>query len=358
MRIDRFLEIWHASGDEEPFWKRLLPQCAVGWILTWIAAALLYPAFASQILERLVITTIGSLAFFGTYLLGRQVFLDLGADRSLDREDAVRASLVPEPASWTSVLNASQLIRVLDPRQRQRLVRRMSDFLDQVRFEACGGAELDDRVKVLVASQASLMALNLAVGAFARIRTVLLYPSSYRASAFSWMPHAEAGEPDARLGESWTSGTVVLATDHLEPNPPGTSPSHNLIIHEFAHQLDGAGGRVTGMPSVASPLQAAQLRRVLGISFARHCRQVRDGRPSVLDPYGAENPAEFFAVATEAFFQQPERLEHQHPDLYLQLARYYRQDPAASLRHPPPEEPPGSARHGAARGTGARKESA
>ena len=133
---------------------------------------------------------------------------------------------------------------------------------------------------------------------------------------------------DARLGESWTRGVVVLAWDHV-----ASSARHlggdNVVLHEFAHQLDAEDGSMDGAPDLGSRARFASWARVLGEEFAELSARLHAGRGSDIDAYGATSPPEFFAVVTEMFFEKPAQLRKRHPELYAELAAFYRQDPAA-----------------------------
>jgi Mlc titration factor MtfA (ptsG expression regulator) len=133
----------------------------------------------------------------------------------------------------------------------------------------------------------------------------------------------------ARLGESWMSGVVVLAWDHVKSD--ATQPAHgqNVVLHEFAHQLDGEDGSMDGAPDLGARARYTSWARVLGEEFADLVQKVHAGRPTDIDAYGATNPAEFFAVATEMFFEKSRAMKRRHPDLYGELVAFYKQDPAA-----------------------------
>jgi Mlc titration factor MtfA (ptsG expression regulator) len=135
-----------------------------------------------------------------------------------------------------------------------------------------------------------------------------------------------------RAGESWPTNTVVISWNHLKHRPSDPVGGHNVALHEFAHQLDQENGAADGLPELARSSQYRTWARVLGQEYKALLAAADDGRPSLLDQYGATNPAEFFAVVTESFFEQPEQLKSRHPELYAELAQFYRQDPANSRR--------------------------
>jgi Mlc titration factor MtfA (ptsG expression regulator) len=132
-----------------------------------------------------------------------------------------------------------------------------------------------------------------------------------------------------RLGESWHRGAVVLAWDDVLHGAADPRDGHDVVLHEFAHQLDQEDGAANGAPRLPKPSMYAAWARVLGEEFEGLAESREQHRRTVLDKYGATNPAEFFAVATEAFFEKPLQLRKRHAELYEQLAAFYRQDPAS-----------------------------
>ncbi|PLX85926.1 MAG: hypothetical protein C0617_02695 [Desulfuromonas sp.] len=202
-------------------------------------------------------------------------------------------------------------------------------FLDEKEFEGCGGLQLDDEIRVTVAAQACVLLLHRKTDYYPELRSILIYPSPYRASRDvadgSGVVHRRQ---DVRLGESWSHGTVVLAWDSVRRGAVNPVDGHNVVFHEFAHQLDSEDGRTDGAPILADRSHYSPWARILGDEFERLQQRRKGGRKSLLDHYGATNPAEFFAVATETFFENPGQLKKKHPQLYGQLEGYYRQDPA------------------------------
>ena len=163
------------------------------------------------------------------------------------------------------------------------------------------------------------------------LRTILVYPSSYLAKH----PHDEK-KKHHRLGESWQFGPVVLAWDSSQRGSKNAFDGHNVVIHEFAHQLDQMDGAADGAPTLGQGEergQRRQLYRSWALVFSRdfECLQKKaaKGKRTVIDHYGATNPAEFFATATEAFFEKPRQLKKKRPELYEELRSYYKQDPVA-----------------------------
>lgn len=218
-------------------------------------------------------------------------------------------------------------VRLLDEAARRELEELVQVFLAEKHFEGCGGLELTDEMRVTIAAQACLLLLGRETDIYPDLVSILVYPSAYRAKGERREGPIVLEGDDPRLGESWTRGLVVLAWDHVkaEARALGTS---NLVLHELAHQLDAEDGSMDGAPDLASRERYASWARVLGEEYAELSARLHAGRPSDIDAYGATSPAEFFAVVTEMFFEKPAQLARRHPDLYDELARFYRQDPA------------------------------
>jgi Mlc titration factor MtfA (ptsG expression regulator) len=183
---------------------------------------------------------------------------------------------------------------------------------------------MTDEIRVTIAAHAALLLLGGARGFFPGLVSILVYPSAYRGKVTQRLPSGiiEEGE-QGRLGESWHDGVVVLSWDDTLRGAADTRDGHNVVLHEFAHQLDQEDGTADGTPYLGRRSLYAAWARVLGADFER----LREG-PGVLDRYGATNPAEFFAVATETFFEKPHQLRAQNGELYEQLRAYYGVDPA------------------------------
>ena len=237
----------------------------------------------------------------------------------------------PFPPPWLATIGANfPYFGRLPPADQAELLGHVQVFLDETTFEGCGGLAIDDTIRVTIAAQACLLLLHREAGGFADLETVLVYPSAYvdpRPRIVEGGVVVEGGQ--ARLGESWTRGVVVLAWDSVLAGAADLRDGHNVVLHELAHQLDQEDGAADGVPALPRPGMYAAWARVLGADFEELARESAEGHRTVMDAYGATNPAEFFAVATEAFFERPRALRAKHPALYEQLGLYYRQDPAA-----------------------------
>jgi hypothetical protein len=202
-------------------------------------------------------------------------------------------------------------------------------FLDEKTFLGCRGQEITDQVKITVAAQACILLLNRSTKLYPRLSTIYVYPQSYVVD----IKHHDNGliieGKDIRLGESWHNGPVVLAWDSVANAACGIQSGQNVVLHEFAHQLDQEDGDLNGTPLLDSPAAYRNWTEVLGAEYDNLREKIDIGGDSILDDYGATNPAEFFAVATETFFESPEPLLWHHPRLYEELKNFYKLDPAA-----------------------------
>lgn len=233
----------------------------------------------------------------------------------------------PFPEEWSTILT-----RNLPPYQkitaelRQQLHAFIRIFIAEKSFEGCGGLELTDEIRVTIAGQACMLLLNRSTDCYPKFSSVLVYPSTY---VVGTRPNitGQPADPSVRLGESWNQGAVVLAWDSVKSGALNFRDGHNVVMHEFAHQLDQEDGRGDGTPILATRSAYSVWAQVFATEFELLQAQTRKGRKSVMDAYGATNAAEFFAVATETFFEKPAQLKKKHPDLYHELQGYYRVNP-------------------------------
>ena len=243
----------------------------------------------------------------------------------------------PFPLAWRQILDARCpfYLRLTAEDQRE-LHGHIQVFLAEKSFEGCGGLAITDEMRVCIAAQACLLLLHRQTDYYPDLRSVLLYPTTYFVQETR---HLGAGVMEEghfpRLGEAWEHGAVVLAWDAVCQGTADPEDGHNVVFHEFAHQLDYEDGWANGAPALGHghPWPARKSRyaawaRVLSREFDRLRSDAQQGQPPVLDEYGATNPAEFFAVATESFFERPRQMQEKHPDLYNELKSFYFQDPA------------------------------
>jgi Mlc titration factor MtfA (ptsG expression regulator) len=200
-------------------------------------------------------------------------------------------------------------------------------LLTEKRFEGAGDLEVTDRMKLIIASQAAVLLLHRSTGYFPRLLSVLLYPGEYNVKEEIETEDGLIEEIDeSRVGESWQLGTLILSWEDVERDL--SDDLQNVVLHEFAHQLDAETGDTNGAPILADRDLRARWADVMSDAYQRLVDADEAGAETLLDPYGAEDPAEFFAVCTEAFFLGPRDLAEEEPDLYATLSTYFRQDPA------------------------------
>ncbi len=235
------------------------------------------------------------------------------------------------PAHWPAQLARDvPFFRRLPPPQRDPLLRLIQRFIAEKLFWAAGEIDITERMKLIVAAYACLLVLELPeFGLYPRATEVIIHPGSFGDTIETIGPDGTVYTVhDHRAGQAIYRGPVLLAWDSVERSRGWRMAGRNVIIHEFAHALDFMDGLVNGTPPLTSREQDGQWVRVFAAEFERLRAAASAGRPTFLDPYGAKNPAEFFAVATEAFFEAAPALRQAHPELYAQLAAFYRQDPA------------------------------
>jgi Mlc titration factor MtfA (ptsG expression regulator) len=243
----------------------------------------------------------------------------------------------PLPAEWEAIVNRRVSYYHRLPADKKDDVRALVQvFLDEKPFEGCGGLEISDEIRVTVAGYACILLLGGQSDMYPKLRTVLVYPHAYLAPHSSHRPDGTVSEGlQPRIGESWSFGNIVLSWDDVLRDAGDPQTGRNVVFHEFAHQLDAESGEAEGAPILPAGARYADWARILRGEYEALIHAVEDGRPSLLDQYGATSPAEFFAVATECFFLKPREMESLHLKLYEQLKMYYRQDPAREYKHHP-----------------------
>jgi Mlc titration factor MtfA (ptsG expression regulator) len=236
----------------------------------------------------------------------------------------------PFPAAWRDILRRRvPIVRELPPAQQLRLKQHVQVLLAEVPFIGCAGLEVDDEVRVTVAAQAALLLLGRG-GSFGNVREVLVYPGHFA------VPRREQGAGgvvhegrDVLAGQSWERGQVIVAWDAVVDGAADPHDGANVVIHEFAHQLDQDTGAANGAPYVGRGTVQQTWARVMNREFDALRGRLAQGEHGLIDAYAATSPAEFFAVVSELFYERPAALAAAHPALYEQLRRCYRVDPAA-----------------------------
>lgn len=235
----------------------------------------------------------------------------------------------PFPPEWQNILeNNVALYRYLPNQLREQLHKDINVFLAEKEFEGCGGLSVTDEMKVTIAAEACLLLLNRKPSFFPNLHSILIYPHPYDAPAYQHVGGGNYAEDvHTRAGESWTGGDLVLAWDSVRAGSRNGRDGHNVVLHEFAHQLDQLDGSADGAPPLELPSRYRQWARILNYEYQRLRSDLDHNRTPDLDPYGATNPAEFFAVATESFFEKPRQMQKNQPELYAELKDYYKLDP-------------------------------
>ncbi len=235
----------------------------------------------------------------------------------------------PFPQEWKEIIERTvPIYRKLDEADRSELSGHIQVFLHEKRFEGGAGLAITDEMRVTIAAFACVLLLHRQTDYYPRLYTIIVYPGAYVAERFAREPFGVVTErTETRLGESSVRGAIVLAWDAVRAAGSNVDGGRNVVLHEFAHQLDAEDGSVEGAPALPDASRYATWAQVLGAEYERLRRDTALGRRTTLDRYGATNPAEFFAVATECFFTQPQRLKADHPRLYGELRNYYQQDP-------------------------------
>lgn len=210
-----------------------------------------------------------------------------------------------------------------------QLKKQVQILLAEIPVIGCAGLVVTDEMRVLIAAQATLLMLHRGVDAFGGLRQILLYPQAFVVDRAT-VDHAGLTHESRRvlLGESWQQGQLLLSWGDVLAGAADPDDGHNVVIHEFAHQLDQASGRANGAPWLGARRDRyARWSAVMGGEYRALQQRLAQDVPGLIDPYGATDPAEFFAVVSEHFFEQPALLDEAHPELFAELARYYRVDP-------------------------------
>ena len=245
------------------------------------------------------------------------------------RRKAIRRR--PFPVEWRAIIEKNVPFALCLPAEdRTEIEGHIQVFLEEKYFEGCGGLQITEEVRVTIATQACVLLLHRETDYYPNLVSILVYPSTYLVPGGQRTADGLVADGlQARLGESWARDVVVLAWDSVLSGAADIHDGHNVVLHEFAHQLDQECNAGQGVPVLPRRSMYVAWARVLGHDFEQLVRDTQHQHRTLMDQYGATNPAEFFAVATETFFERPRRLQEKHPLLYSQLQQFCRQDPAA-----------------------------
>lgn len=240
-----------------------------------------------------------------------------------------RAKRAPFPKEYLRIVrNALPFYDFLPGDLQQQLRANITRFLFFKRFVGCAGLHVTDEMRVTVAACASLLILNRVSTHFAKVRWIYLYPAEF---IVRHTVRDAAGvvsrEQGILSGMAWGDGRVILSWDDVQKGVFDFNDGRNVVLHEFAHQLDAESGSMNGAPLLRSKGAYGSWAAILTREFNALRDHAYFGKETVLDTYGASNPAEFFAVATESFFEEPDALSDEHPELFTELLAYYQVDP-------------------------------
>ena len=230
---------------------------------------------------------------------------------------------------WIGMLEQNvPLYSCLPEELRPLLHERIASFVSSTRFEGCNGLELTEEMILTVSAQACMLVLHRKGEPYPKLRNVYLYPSSFssvmqRQDAYGIVTEGKVH----RLGESWDTGTVILSWSAAEHGARNIRDAENVTFHEFAHQLDHEDGATDGAPGLPSREAYRSWARVFQENYQDFHELLERGKKTLIDPYGATNPAEFFAVVTETFFEKPKQLKKKWPELYEEMRGFYGLDP-------------------------------
>lgn len=238
----------------------------------------------------------------------------------------------PFPKAWKKHLRSTVPLYCQLPAELQQTLRdQVQLFIAEKHFYGCDGFELDDRTRVTIAGHACLLTVMRSYTDYDQVRSILVYPDVYRVKTPERDGMVVGVSDQVRAGEASDRGQVVLAWAECESGAMHPGSQHNVILHEFAHQLDYLDGTADGAPPLSTE-QAKEWQQTMITAYNNLRNDLKHHRKSWLDPYGATQPTEFFAVLTETFYQQPQHLKEEQPAVYSLLCDFYRIDPRELAR--------------------------
>ncbi|WP_028768601.1 zinc-dependent peptidase [Shewanella fidelis] len=247
--------------------------------------------------------------------------------RAKQRRRAI--SKQPFPHQWREILKRRiPFFRMLPADLQLQLKKHIQVFIAEKRFVGCDGLEITDEIRVTVAAQACLLLLNRQTNFYPSLKEILIYPSAFIVE--NQQQHGAGVVSEQRrvlAGESWQNGRVILSWQTTKHDAAVPNDGSNVVIHEFAHQLDQEDGNANGAPILKTSADYQSWSTVLMQEYQVLVSAAQRGEYSLFSYYGATNPAEFFAVISEVFFEQPHEFKYSHPALYAELSSFYQLDP-------------------------------
>ncbi|AZG37064.1 MAG: M90 family metallopeptidase [Shewanella psychromarinicola] len=235
----------------------------------------------------------------------------------------------PFPTRWRNILKTRfPYFKAMPTDLQLQLKKHIQIFIDEKQFVGCNGFEINDEVKVTIAAQACLLLLNRKTDYYPKLKQILVYPSAFIVEQNrTGLGGVQSTQRNVLLGESWEYGKVVLSWNSTVEGAADPFDGSNVVIHEFAHQLDQEDGSANGAPPLRDITSYRSWSTTLGQEFQQLQYCAQHHIPSLFNYYGATNPAEFFAVISETFFERPVEFYQQHQQLYKELSQFYQLDP-------------------------------
>lgn len=242
----------------------------------------------------------------------------------------------PFPLEWENIIRRNVAYdSLLDEQEKKRLRELIRVFVSEKAWEGCGGLDLNDEIRVTIAAMACLLILNIPHNYYANVETILVYPEDLALPERKLGFFENAMEPlemeGPITGQAFEQGPLILVWDAVLQSMEEAGCGYNVVYHEFAHKLDMEDGAADGTPPLRNRTKYRDWEKTCSREYLKLLKDVRKGKPTFLDEYGATDEVEFFAVATEHFFDQSEQMQKAAPDLYRVLKDFYRQDPARRI---------------------------
>jgi len=266
------------------------------------------------------------LIFFGVIFA---IFLVWLIHSKLQRSRRNKLFFKPLPSDWIQILEDNvSLYSLLSENLKDELHGRINIFLDEKEFIGCGGLQMSDEIRITISGNACILLLKRDKRCFPRFISILVHPDTYVAKQVTYDGLVEVHDDNIRSGESWHRGPVVLSWADVIHGSLNSDDGHNVVLHEFAHKLDEENEIMNGLPVLRDSSHYADWAKVLSKEYDSLLIRVEHRANSVIDAYGAVSPAEFFAVATESFFEKPLQMKQKLPELYEQFKIFYNMDTA------------------------------